>query len=277
MKGLLALMLVLSLAMSVDARAESSPQSLRVFLDCRFCDSRFIKDELPIVDFLNERTQADVHILHASQRTGAGGRRITLTFLGQRDYVELSDTFDYATRSDATRDDRRRALLHHLTIGLSRYLAHAGLGDKLTISAVRPSAEELPASSIEDDPWDYWVFSFGGGGSVNGQETTRFTSQRANFSADRTTEALKIRVNGNMNESKREVDVGDETIVSKNNTDRLSAQVVKSIGEQWAVGATTSVSSSSFRNTERQMEIGPTIEYDFFPYSQSTRRLLTVQ
>jgi len=37
------------------------------------------------------------------------------------------------------------------------------------------------------------------------------------------------------------------------------------------------VSGSSFSNTKLRMEIGPAIEYDFFPYSQSTRKFLTIQ
>ncbi|MCZ6757871.1 MAG: hypothetical protein O7C39_06280 [Bacteroidetes bacterium] len=278
MRLLVGLLMAISLTVPAKAQEEGAPPSLRIFLDCRFfCDNQYIKEELPIVDFLNERTQADVHILHARQNTAGGGLRITLTFLGQRDYAALSDTLTYATRSDATPDDRRRALLHHLTIGLSRYLARAGLSEKLVISAVKPTSQDRPSNSIEDDPWNYWVFSIGGNGRMNGQETTKFTNRRANFSANRTTEELKVRINGNVSDSKSEFDAGDETIKSKTSSERLSAQIVKSIGGQWAVGANASVSTSSFQNTKLQMEFGPAIEYDFFPYSQSTRKFLTLQ
>lgn len=278
MRLLVGLLMAITLTVPAKAQEEGALPSLRIFLDCRFfCDNQYIKEELPIVDFLNERTQADVHILHARQNTAGGGLRITLTFLGQRDYAALSDTLTYATRSDATPDDRRRALLHHLTIGLSRYLARAGLSDKLVISAVKPTSQDRPTSSIEEDPWNYWVFTVGASGSVNGQATTKSTRTRANFSANRTTEALKVSVRGNINDSKSEFDTGEETIESTTSSERLTAQIVKSIGEQWAVGVTGSVSTSSFQNTKLQMEFGPAIEYDFFPYSQSTRKFLTVQ
>ena len=279
MKRLIGLIVACLFALPIKAQENgATAQSLRVFLDCQFfCDTQFIKEELPIVDFLNERTQADVHVLHARQTTAAGGSLITLTFLGQRDYTALSDTLTYATNADATRDESRRALLHTLTIGLSRYLARAGLSDKLVISAVKNTAQEGPSNSIEDDPWNYWVFSIGGSGSVNGQETTKFIRRRANLSANRTTEELKVRISGNISDSESEFDTGDEIIKNSTNSERLSAQIVKSIGGQWAVGANASVSTSSFQNTKLQMEIGPAIEYDFFPYSQSTRKFLTVQ
>ena len=278
MRLLAGLVVAITLAVPVKAQERGAAQSLRVFLDCQFfCDNQYLREELPIVDFVTEPTQADVHILHARQRTAAGGSLITLTFLGQRNYTALSDTLTYATNSDATPDEERVALLHHLTIGLSRYLARAGLSDKLVIRAVKPSIQERPASSIEDDAWNYWVFSIGAGGFLRGQESTKFTRRRANFSANRTTEDLKIRFSGNINESKSEFDAGDETIESATSSERLTVQIVKSIGEQWAVGATGSVSASSFQNTKLQMEFGPAIEYDFFPYSQSTRKFLTVQ
>ncbi|MBN4056384.1 hypothetical protein JYT20_01550, partial [Rhodothermus sp. AH-315-K08] len=62
------------------AQTIGSPASIRVFLDCQYyCDSQYIIEELPIVDFVTEPTRADVHILYVQQTTGAGGARITLT------------------------------------------------------------------------------------------------------------------------------------------------------------------------------------------------------
>lgn len=262
----------------VHAQQGSNATSLRVFLDCSFmCDTSYIKEALPIVDWLNERTQADVHVLHASQRTGSGGEQITLTFIGQRTYAALTDTLTYATGAGATSDEDREDLLHHLTIGLARYLVRAGLSDKLTIGAVRPMPGMAQQASIEKDPWNYWVFSISANGSLDGQETTRFARRRASFSANRTTEALKMSFSGNINESTSEFDVGDETIENSTQSERLSAMVVRSIGERWAIGGTGFMSGSTFSNSKRIYQGGPAVEYNFFPYSQSTRKYLTLQ
>ena len=260
------------------ARQSSSETSLRVFLDCDFfCDNQYIKETLPIVDWLNERTQSDVHILHAQQSTGGGGERITLTFLGQRAYSALSDTLEFSTSADATRDESREALVHHLGIGLARYLARAGLAHKLTVEAVMPSLDAPAEASIEDDPWNYWVFSVRGSGNLNGQETTKFTRRRVTFSANRTTEALKVSLSGNLSRNDSEFDLGNEVVKNEQSSERLSANMVKSIGGQWAVGGSGFVSGSSFSNSKRIIEFGPAIEYNIFPYSQSTRKYFTVQ
>ena len=88
MKRVLGLLLAVFCTTPLFAQNGHNSGSLRVFLDCQFfCDTRYVTDELPIVDFVTERTAADVHILHARQSTAAGGARITLTFLGQRSYA----------------------------------------------------------------------------------------------------------------------------------------------------------------------------------------------
>jgi len=278
MKRLIGLLTLVLFATPLLAQnGESS--SLRVFLDCQFsCDTQYVKDNLTIIDWVTERTQSDVHILHAEQSTAAGGDLITLTFLGQRDYSALSDTLTYSTNGDATQDEERESLRHNLTIGLARYLARAGLSDKLVVRAVTPPANAEPEASNEDDPWNYWVFSIGASGNINGQATTKFVRKSANFSANRTTEALKVRISGNLNESTSEFDLGDgEVINSGTNSERVSANIVKSIGGQWAVGGSGFLSASSFSNSKLVMEFGPALEYNFFPYDQSTRKFLTVQ
>jgi hypothetical protein len=260
------------------AAAQTGPNSLRVYLDCSFnCETSFLKEELHVVDWLNEASQADVHIMHARQTTGSGGDRVTLTFIGRRAYSAMSDTLAFATSGDATSDEERRALLKHISIGLTRYLAKAGMTDQIHITAVQRPATEESANSIEVDPWDYWVFSFGGSGNINGQASSKSLRRSGNMSANRTTEELKIRISGNLNYSRNEFDTGDATIVSSTRSESLFGQVVKSVGGQWAVGGTARVSASSFQNTKLQIQVGPAIEYNFFPYSESTRRTLTVQ
>jgi hypothetical protein len=56
-----------------------------------------------------------------------------------------------------------------------------------------------------------------------------------------------------------------------------SALVVKSLTDHWSAGVVGSVSSSTFLNYDLKTRFAPGIEYNVFPYSQSTRRMLTVQ
>ena len=51
---------------------------------------------------------------------------------------------------------------------------------------------------------------------------------------------------------------------------------MKSLGPKWSFGGRGNVSQSTSRTPDRLINFAPAIEYDFFPYSESSRRILTV-
>jgi len=52
--------------------------------------------------------------------------------------------------------------------------------------------------------------------------------------------------------------------------------VAKSLGEHWSLGAFASLSSSTYQNLKFAGSISPAIEYNIFPYSESTKRQLRI-
>lgn len=53
--------------------------------------------------------------------------------------------------------------------------------------------------------------------------------------------------------------------------------MVKSLTEHWSLGERVNVSSSTFLNEKVSVRVAPALEFNVFPYSQSTRRQLIVQ
>src|SRR5690606_8968698 len=62
---------------SQDIDGRERPERLAVFLDCGFCDERFIRQEMTYVDYVRDRVVADVHVLVTRQNTGGGGEART--------------------------------------------------------------------------------------------------------------------------------------------------------------------------------------------------------
>ncbi len=60
--------------------------AVKVFLDCHRCDNDFIRREIPYVNYVRERKEADVHILVTQERTGSGGVEYQINYIGQNDY-----------------------------------------------------------------------------------------------------------------------------------------------------------------------------------------------
>jgi hypothetical protein len=65
--------------------------------------------------------------------------------------------------------------------------------------------------------------------------------------------------------------------VSRQSSWSVSSLVVKSLGPQWSLGGRAGGSHSSYSNEDRTFTAMPGIEFDVFPYSESSERSLTFQ
>src|SRR5689334_1307571 len=81
---------------------------LVVFLDCgMMCDEEFIHTEVKYVNWVRDRTAADVHLLVTTESTGGGGTQFTLAFLGLQRFSGRGDTLHFASGPTATSDETR--------------------------------------------------------------------------------------------------------------------------------------------------------------------------
>jgi hypothetical protein len=269
------------------ALAQPEPASgdvLNLFYDCsprRFgcSDEDFFRREIPVVNWVRDREVADLHVLVTSEPTGGGGRLYTLAFIGRGeldgDQVELT----VGTPGDATTDEERRAVADRLKIGLVRYLADTPAVDQIRISL---GAEQGPAgpgaASPQDDPWNFWVFSVGGNAFLNGESSISSSNYSANVSANRTTDEWKVNLSGRYSRQKSEFILAEDEppVVSLIEDWRATALLVKSAGEQWSIGVTSGMGRSTRLNEDLRWNVSPGIEYNFFPYTESSRRTLTI-
>ena len=51
--------------------------------------------------------------------------------------------------------------------------------------------------------------------------------------------------------------------------------VIKSLGEHWSLGVWGNAGASTYQNYDLWAELGPAVEFNVFPYSESTRRSFT--
>lgn len=68
----------------------------------------------------------------------------------------------------------------------------------------------------------------------------------------------------------------ESTISSTSEHGSFSGLFVKSLGEHWSVGAFLNMSSSTYGNIKFNINPAPAVEFNVFPYSESTRRELRI-
>ena len=221
------------------------------------------------MNYVRDRKEADVHVLITTQRTGSGGTEHTIAFIGQKDYADIQNTLIYTSNQTDTQDDVRRGLVRVLKMGLVQYAAKTPIADRISVSY-----KDMVKPTSVKDKWNFWVFSISLNGSLNKETTKSNTSIRGNFSVNRVTPDLKIRmgVNGYFREDEYETDEGMYT--SSSESESFSGLIAKSINDHWSVGAWLSLSSSTYSNIKFSISPSPAIEYNLFPYSESTRRQL---
>ena len=253
-----------------------SSETVRVFLDCQtfVCDFDHFRREIDFVNWMRDRQDADVHVLDTAQITGGGGQDHTLTFIGLGDFAGQVDTLRYISSDTDTEAEIRDGLVRTVMLGLVRYVANTPAAQFLDITYRAPGL--TPLQRI-DDPWNLWVFTFSANGNFNAESEQRSFSGNGVVHANRTAQDWKLDfvASGSLSRSETDVPELDTTFVNTQERFRFEGLVVGSVSDHWSAGVRAVVAASNFINTDLGVQGGPALEYNLFPYSESTRRQLT--
>jgi hypothetical protein len=227
------------------------------------------------VNYVRDRESADVHILVTRERTGSGGNEYTLAYIGRGRFEGKDATLKYYSKSTDTPDQVRSGMVNVLKQGLIPYIADTPLSEFITVSYAGRSRVQ---TTTVNDPWKNWVFYTSFRGNLNFEEKTKRANYSISFSANRTTEEFKYTFWANGNFDEREYKIDDaEDVKSSSNRKTLYTQAVKSIDDHWSWGGSMSLYSSTYDNARLYGSIGPAVEYNIFPYAESTRRELRIR
>jgi hypothetical protein len=253
--------------------------TLRVFLDCSsvFCHEEYLREEVEIGQYVRDRTDADVHVLVTSAQTGAGGQEYTLAFIGLGAFQSVSRTLKVTTDASDTDDRVRRKLESALTVGLLGYLVPDDVPGGLQVTATLDAGGIPTTLDPAHDPWKQWIFSVHGSLNIDSEQSTSERDWSLSVGADRITPEWKLTFATEINESRESFDLEEEdesplSVLRKDK--RADWLTVKGLGEHWSAGAFGHLRSSTFDNLEFEAEVLPAIEWNFFPYSEYTRRQL---
>lgn len=240
--------------------------ALNVFMDA----SDYIRKEIPYVNYVRDIKDAGVYIISTVQRTGSGGLEFTYFLVGQKVNAGMRDTISFVTSPDETQDERRIKEVNTLKMGLMRYVAKTPLSKYMKISFTEPLSE-----TVSSDNWDSWVYSAGLNAYTSGQTTYNYGYFYGTLSANRVTEKSKFLSSIGMDLQSDRTTFEDTTYKSTIKAQYGEISYVKSINNHWSVGGSAYLQKSSYSNFDLSVRISPGIEYDLFPYSESTRRIMT--
>ena len=125
-------------------------------------------------------------------------------------------------------------------------------------------------------PWNYWVFDSSLSGEFNFEALQSGRFLFGSFSASRTTEAWDLGVGVAASHTRDKFDLGAGTVfTSTAETLDVTGDVIGSLTDDWSWALTGSATTSTFLNQDLTVRVAPALEYNVFPYGESTRRQLT--
>jgi hypothetical protein len=255
-------------------QAETKPAPLpakgkpRVFIDCDIYDPAALGKEISFVESAASRGDADVYILITSQSVPEG-KEYTLAFSGEKEFGGIQQTLKLPVGKDETGEQEKQSLARTLKMGLMRYVGRTPLASRVNINFL----DKVKPTDVVDK-WHFWVFSLSANGFFSGEKLYNYRMFYGSFVANHVTPGWKIRMSLGVSHYKDVFTVDSEKIESPSNSRTLQGLVVKSVSEHWSVGGYVTANASSYQNIKLGLRFAPAVEYNLFPYSESTRRQL---
>lgn len=242
--------------------------ALNVFME----STDYIRNEIPYVNYVRDIKDAGVYIIATQQKTGSGGTEYTYFFVGQHENSGISDTLKFVSSPDETLEEIRKNEVSTLKMGLMRYVSKTPLAKYLNISFSEPLSQ-----TISTDKWNSWVVRSSIYGYLQGEKTYKSKYLSGSLGISRITEDWKINISSSLSRSDSKYIISDTSEISGYNSSKsVRSLIVKSLNDHWSAGGNLNVGSSSYSNEQYYFSIMPGIEYDLFPYSESTRHQLRI-
>jgi hypothetical protein len=273
-KTLLFVPLALLFCNSFSQKVVHEPDTIRQYaLNVYFPDvPDFIKKEITFINYVRDLKEAQVYLILSFENTGSGGESITVFYVGQNKFSGMNDTIKITTSPDDTEDVLRKKAVSALKMGFMRFMVKTPFADFFDIKFTKPVKE-----IVETDKWNNWVFKTGLSGSLNGEKRYQSINLNGNLSANRITENSKFRSSLKYSWSKEKYELADSTNqYDYTRSYGLNVYYVKSLNQHWSAGFSTGLAASSYGYFDMQLRLTPAIEYDIYPYSESTRRQLRI-
>ncbi len=277
MKRLFLVLILLSLQLQTSIFAQAE-KKVAVFYDCQStwkCRQYYdyIRTEVKMVDFVNDRFASDVQLQITEQSTGGNGSKFIFNFIGRNRFENQNDTMNVVAQGVATDDEIRKDFVTTINKGLVKYVIKSDVGKylKFTYEAPKDSAENKVK-----DPWNLWVYSVGGSANYSGDANYSDKNLYGNISISRITEKTKFSFWSGINRNSNTFIYNNEQIKVENRSADFYLEMTRAINQHWTYGLDFEGEQSTFRNFKFRTVLQPKIEYSIFPYQDFNAKRIVV-
>lgn len=261
-------------AQDADSLTQSTSGLLNVFLDCGSCNQIVIKTEIPYVNYVRDPGQADVHTIVTRQNTASGGSLYTYRFIGLGRFRKQDLDLTFTSPLSDSDIKRQNGIAKTLAMGLMPYVSQTNSSEVVDIKT--KIKKKNTVNQEPDDPWDYWIFGTDLRGGFESEENNNSLNIEGSVDANRVTEDWRFRNSYEYQFREENFEDDGEKIKSNRRSWDISASLVKSLSSHMSAGVFGSLRANTYQNTRLGTSFNPGIEYNFYPWSEFSRRVITL-
>jgi len=157
--------------------------------------------------------------------------------------------------------------------GVYAYIIRTSDKDNVSISFTEMNIKD--DIKDEKDKWDNWAFRVSISGSINGEETYTNSSYYGSLTANRITAESKFTTRFSLNSNVSKYEYDDISLVTEQKSKYANMTYVKSKGDHFSIGAKANYMQSTSKNYDGNYKFSPCIEYNIFPYSESSEHRMS--
>ena len=268
------LLLVLMFAPMIIIAQTTTSDQVKIYLDCSWrCDDDFFQREMSYVDFYRDAKSANLHIIVKSERGSAGGEIVAFRFIGIEEFEGVNNTLALDVPANTSDASERALYLEVLKKGVYAYIIRTKADNVVSLSY---SENKTDKNETDKNKWNNWVFRTSVSGYTNGEEGYSYSRYNGRFTANQITAESKFTSSFLINSNVSRFEYDDFSLVTETKSRYANMTYVKSKGEHLSIGARTNYSQSTSQNYDGHYAFSPCVEYNMFPYSESSEHRLSL-
>jgi hypothetical protein len=254
-------------------------KKMKVFLDCNNanCDVDYFKSNTPMVLFVRDRFDADLHVLFIKQTNSSGAKQFNLIMIGQKQFANKLDTLHFNIEANASGDMARQIMINYFHVGLVSYLIKLNDIKYIGVTLKEPDTNTTVQDSIIKDAWRGWVVSINANGNFSGSEVYSNRTGNLVMSGDRETRFSKSSIWYYMDQSVNKITDDGEKYIYKFQNYSAGFFRANRFSNHWAAAMECNFDNSLYSNIKYKINAKPSVEYNFFKYDDfNSKRLVLI-
>ncbi len=265
--------LLLIFLLSISLFSSTTQNKIKIFIDYLPCDFDYIRTEINFVDYVTSYEKADIHIIFYHENMANAGEKYSVEFIGQHKFKELNQKINFIKNPNDTEEILRKKIKKVLLLGISYFISQLPDFENIQISYTDKNTNTNKINKRKTG----WIYSIYLNYFSSGSDKRSEMSGWINLSAKKITKYKKLIFGTNTFYSKSKTKLSDYTYTNSSTSKISYASLIQAINNHFSWAIFLTLKNKKYENIYFSGSVAPALEYNVFPYNESSKHQLRLQ